>query len=388
MVVGTTGDLEEALDGAFTPKLVNQLQAEPALSFDDALRRMTEEALVWFGDPSRGMQHPTILEYGRTAGRSSAGGGASGAGAKPNQKRAVLVANESYRYANPLGTPVWEANDMQGQLAARGYDAEVHENQTADEMGGLWNGMVGAAKAGDDVVAYFSGHGEPEGLLGIEHRQDEPDLFSNAQVSGVVNSATDRGAHIRFVMDSCFSGAVVQSVRSERQNELAKTLSTGSVADKLRLSALEGLRQAKQRMIALVKGGEELAHQATAARTARRAAGPSGAQPGQQSAAGTRDFGATRDAAMDPDYKSAYQEALDRLWAACEPALMLAKMIAKRSDPAPPIADYAKLGAQLNYLDDLWNAVTAPEPAAAADSAASASATADTGPVTAASSAA
>lgn len=386
MVVGTTGDLEKALDGAFTPKLVDHLQAEPALSFDDALRRMTEEALVWFRDPSHGMQHPTILEYSRTAGRSGGGASGAGAGTKPNQKHAVLIANEDYRHINPLGTPVWEANDMQGQLAARGYHAQVHENKTADEMGSLWNGMVGAAKAGDDVVAYFSGHGMPDGLLGIEHRRSEPDVFSNAQVSGVVNSATDRGAHIRFVMDSCFSGAVAQSVRSERQNELAKTLRTGSMSDKLRLSAIEGLRQAKQRLIALVKGGGELAGRAAAQRSAR------GAADGSSGAAPSRNLSASRDAVLDDDYKSAYQEALDRLWAACEPALMLAKMIARRSDPAPPISDYVTLGAQLNYLDDLWNAVTAPpEPAGAADSSASADATtttADAGPAAATASAA
>jgi putative sterol carrier protein len=62
----------------------------------------------------------------------------------------------------------------------------------------------------------------------------------------------------------------------------------------------------------------------------------------------------------------AFARAVDRAWHAYLPQLEVVRMIARVTAPPPPIAD-ATLGAQLNYLDSLWNAVAQPMEAAAAD---------------------
>jgi len=336
-VVASTAESERALDGAFTPALLAALQAQPGASIDQVLHQVSASALAW-GPGGSGLQHPTIVQYGRIAPHGARSGGGS--------KQAVLIANQDYQHLGDLPAPRVEAEAMQRELAARGYRADVHHDRSAADMAALWDSMVGSAERGDELVAYYGGHGVPEGLAGIHHGHPPlpPDLFHRAQVTGVVSAATGKGAQIRFVMDSCYSGSVTQAVLEERHGEL--TAAAHAAGDQPRRAALAGLRDAKQRLLDLLAG-----------RTA--AAAP----PGDASPEPARGPRAVRD--IDPApasnaVETAFETAIDRVWAEYVPRLDDVRQMVGYPEPPPPITDLAGLGPQFHYLDALWNAVAQP----------------------------
>jgi hypothetical protein len=341
-VVGAAADTEIAMDGAFTPALLAGLQAHPDMNIDDILRLVAAAPIA---HQSGSLQHPTIVQYGQQHAKTAP----QGSKPKAPQKHAVLVANKNYLHMNPLGTPILEAEAMKGELETRGYRADVHTDQRADEMGTLWSSMVGSAKPGDDLVAYYGGHGMPAGLAGIDHDQP-PDIFARSSVAGVVSSATGKGAHIRFIMDSCYAGTAVQAVREEQHNALAEA-SSGTVGDELRVAAMTGLREAKQRLLAFREQRTNAYHQLAASLEHPRADAS-----GAASAATTRDIGRYVVYA-GPRIKSAVDRAADQMWAGYVPLLHIVRMAVRYAEEPPPISNYHTFAAQLNYLDDLWNAV-------------------------------
>jgi Caspase domain len=366
-VVGAAADTEYAFDSSFTPALVAALHANPNLSIDEVLEQISAGSLGTGTDNDGGLHHPTIVQYGQTA-PSTAEGGA-------NKKLAVLIANQNYVNINPLGTPIAEAGTMKTELVTRGYDANVHSDKSSADMGTLWSSMVGAANKGDDLVAFYGGHGAPEGLVGINHdfAPNPADIFSNAQVSGVVSSATGKGAHIRFVMDSCHSGAAVQAVREERQNELAAVATT--LGDQLRVAAMTGLRQAKQRLLAHCHQRETTLRQLDQAIQQHQAAPP---DPANATATATWNLILSALNGIRSRAPGAFDRAADRIWAEYVPLLNIVRMATHHAETPPPIGDYRTLGAQVNYLDDLWNSVSQPMERAAATAGAKAPAGAQT----------
>lgn len=334
-VVASTAESERALDGAFTPALLAALRAHPGASLDQVLHQVSASALAWGPDGNSGLQHPTIVQYGRTAPPGAAGSGGN--------KHAVLIANEDYDHLGHLPAPRAEADAMQRELASRGYRADIHHDRSAADMAALWGGMVGSAHRGDELVAYYGGHGVPEGLAGIHHGHPPiaPDLFHRAQVTGVVSSATGKGAQIRFVMDSCYSGSVTQAVREERHGEL--TAAARAAHDEPRRAALAGLHDAKQRLLDLLAGRDAIADQPGDASPEHAARGPRA----------VRDVGPLA-------FKTAFETAVERVWAEYVPRLEDVQRMVAYPEPPPAITDPGGLGAQLNYLDDLWNAVAQP----------------------------
>jgi len=294
-VVAAAADTESAFDNGFTPALVKLLQDNPGMSVDDVFRRVSAAPV----ENNIGLLHPTIVQYGQKAPSAPEG--------REIKKRAVLIANQRYRGCNPLNTPVAEAGTMKTELTSRGYDASVHSDQTSGGMDSLWGSMVGAANPGDHLVAFYGGHGAPEGLLGVEHDgpPNPPDIFTNHQVAGVVSAATGRGARIRVVMDSCHSGTAAQEVREVRENELAAT--AHSAGDQLRVAALLGLRQAKQRLLDLIERRAEIV---LASYRERRERGAGARAPAD--ARGARNLVPAED--LEDRIPNAFERAVDRLW--------------------------------------------------------------------------
>ncbi|HEX7836054.1 MAG TPA: hypothetical protein VF469_01260, partial [Kofleriaceae bacterium] len=174
---------------------------------------------------------------------------------------------------------------------------------------------------------------------------------------GVVSSATDKGAHIRFVMDSCHAGAAAQAVREERQNKLAAIASSAS--DEWRGAALTGLRQAKQRLLAALAERNTTVHQLGSADPQPAPDAPDADAEVMSSPRHVQ--AAPRDmVALAGQFKTAFQRAVDRMWGEYLPLLGAVKRLVRHAEAPPPIDNYATLGAQINYLDDLWNAVSQP----------------------------
>lgn len=358
-MLGSAGSDESASDDLFTPALVAALQANPKLSIDEVLWQL---AVAPPGEGKSGeWQHPSIVQYGRMA---------PGASDRQDHKKvAVLVGNQKYQNISKLYTPIAEAGAMQGALASRGYQASVHTDRTSADMASLWGSMVGAANPGDDLVAFYGGHGMPEGLIGVNHGDPPaaPDIFTNGQVFGVVSSATGKGAHIRFVMDSCHAGTAIETVREERQNELAAVASAGG---ELRAAATTGLREAKQRLVSLRDQRRAILGELDQA-IQHRQTHPAGAR-------------ASRDVSVYVDVRArtpnAFERAADRIWGEYVPLLGGVQKAVGYAKPPPPITDYVTLGEQLKYLDDLGAAVAQHTASSTAGAAGAAGPTGAAGP--------
>jgi hypothetical protein len=349
-VVGAAEDSEYAFDNSFTPALVASLQSNPNLSLDEVLANLSGSSLgAPATDNDGGLHHPTIVQYGQTD--------ASANECRDNQKTAVLIPNQNYVNISPLGTPIAEANAMSSELAGRGYDSNVHPDKTSAEMSGLWNGMVNAANEGDDLVAFYGGHGSPEGLCGIN--DDLPpnpsDTFTNSQVAGVVSAATTKGAHIRFIMDSCHSGSAAQTVREERENELAQN--ADSLGDHVRVAALAGLRTAKQSLLDHCHEREQVLQKLDDAIVEHQGKEPDASATIAHAAWATILTGLQT---ARTTVQSAYDRKADAMWGAMSMLLVIVKAALSHPEAPPPITDYRTLGAQNNYLDDLWNACAQP----------------------------
>jgi hypothetical protein len=336
----------------FTPALVAALKAHPELGLDDALREVTASAMSPKHN-SGARHHPTIVQYGEATQPAAQEGHEH-----TPKKHAVLIANANYRYGSSLANPIRECNDMKGELATRGYDAQVHEDRTAADMTSLWGAMIGGATHGDELVAHYSGHGMPEGLAGVNHRKSDPDVYTKAQVSGTIGSATGKGAHIRFVMDSCYSGAAVQTVREERHNEIAAATAGTGTGSQLRGAAMTKLHEAKAELLAHGEKRRTVMRQLDTAisRHMAKAPDPRNVAATQQWDRVLRLLRAAQPAMMD-----ALDRALDKMWADYLPMLEVIRKAVHHPDAPPPhIVDRRTLGAQLNYLDDLWNATQKP----------------------------
>ena len=367
-VVASAEDTEYAFDNSFTPALVGLLQNNPNLSLDEVLGNISSGALLAMNTSaatnSDGLHHPTIVQYGQTQEDSNE--------CRDSQKIAVLVANQNYTHLTNLSTPIAEAGALAGELSGRGYDANVHTDQGAGDMSSLYSAALATAQEGDDIVAYYGGHGSPSGLCGRDedvidmgggvYEPANVDTFSNGQVAGVVSDATSKGANIRFVMDSCHSGEAAQAVRDERIGKLAG--GADSLGDEMRVIAMQGIAVAKESLVTHCHDRETVLtqlHHALDEHITNHTP-PAGAPAGQ-----VADFMAIKTGLEHQimTVGQAYNDKADAIWATMQPMLATIAILASTKDNPvgiPPVAitDYRTLGAQLNSMDDIMNACGRP----------------------------
>ena len=239
LVVGSAENSEVAYDDSFTPALVAELNNNPNLSLEQILTDAAHNTLDVTG-ADQPLHHPTLAAFGDQAANQSEG-------TEPTRS-AVFVANEAYVHHDDLGTPHNEAVSLAGALGSRGYqNAGVHDDQSATGIQSAFGSLVDNANPGDELVAFYGGHGAPEGLVGVQDGDGTTDIYGNSQVSGIVSAATQKGAHIRVIMDSCHSGSAAQAVRDERRNELAER--TDGLGDLMYMEAAEVAAETKRRIL-------------------------------------------------------------------------------------------------------------------------------------------
>jgi hypothetical protein len=367
-VVASAEDTEYAFDNSFTPALVGLLQNNPNLSLDEVLGNISSGALLAMSTSavtnSDGLHHPTIVQYGQTQENSNE--------CRDSQKIAVLVANQNYTHLTNLSTPIAEAGALAGELSGRGYDANVHTDQGAGDMSSLYSAALATAQEGDDIVAYYGGHGSPSGLCGRDedvvdmgggvYEPANVDTFSNGQVAGVVSDATSKGAHIRFVMDSCHSGEAAQAVRDERIGKLAE--GADSLGDEMRVIAMQGISIAKESLITHCRDRERVLtqlHHALDEHITNHTP-PAGAPAAQVAGFMAIKTGLEHQLMT---VGQAYNDKADAIWATMQPMLATIALLASTKDNplvVPPVAitDYRTLGAQINSMDDIMNACGRP----------------------------
>gem|GEM_PF-3048999 len=350
-VLGESGDTEYGFTNRGTPDIVQLLQSNPTASVDEVLQTLSDRqfAVNYQSDPDfpQSGLHPSIARYGNQpapANQSSAQG-----------KRGVLVANAQYTNINPLPQVTAQATSLQSELNGRGFATDLVNNANSATMTARYDALVANAQPGEELVGFFTGHGSTAGMCGINHSGAAPDMYLHGAVAQLLSTATARGAHIRFIIDACNSGAAATTVREERANQLDRRT--------------QGISQAA--WMALARSAMTLKRQLTAHSDARRAALRQVTQAQRQLQANPIQPPAVHNAVLSSLQTThtlvarAYDQKIDQVWRDARPLLTAAAValnaLRGTSLQAPAqITDYARLGGAIDFLDEVANAAMEP----------------------------
>jgi hypothetical protein len=141
------------------------------------------------------------------------------------RRRALLIGNDTYKYADVLKNAREDARAMANELKGFGYEVTLRLDQSQKEMQATLRDFRESIKEGDEVLFYFSGHAveidgknylTPIDTIGMNHNQladDSIDLKSS-----VLDPFTRKKAKLTLALiDAC------------RNNPFLKTSSTRSV---------------------------------------------------------------------------------------------------------------------------------------------------------------
>jgi hypothetical protein len=73
-------------------------------------------------------------------------------------RKALLIGNDSYKYANKLDNARQDANSMAAELKGFGYEVTLRLDQTQKDMQAALREFRDKVNEGDEVLFYFSGH--------------------------------------------------------------------------------------------------------------------------------------------------------------------------------------------------------------------------------------
>lgn len=343
-VLGISGDTEYGFTNRGAPDLIALLKKNPTATIDQILKILGDKEfkINYTQDPSFPQPglHPTIASYGKAPPKPKSSG--------PGGKNAVLVANAKYTAVTQLNAVTKQAQSLQSELGGRGFVTNLTNDLNAATMGARYQQLVSTAKAGDELVAFFTGHGLPAGLCGINYSPSVNDIYATGQVSRLLSQATARGAHIRFIVDACHAGNVATTVRTQRVNKLAKE--TSSIPQKA--------------WLALAKSAMKLKSQLVAHSNARHQA----LQTMDATIAGVRTMNPPLVAVLQNQRVTlmrGFDQKADQTWAAALSFLELAATainLTQNTSLEPPkkVKDYSRLGGVIDFLDSLANAATQP----------------------------
>ena len=206
------------------------------LSIQDAVRQAAE-------DSSIGLAAPTIAEAGD-----------KGQSLKSSRKLALIIANSNYQKPNTsLPNTVKQATQMQSQLKLRGYKIQKKIDLSTATMSKIFNQFIKQAKRGDDIVIFFSGHGQVKGMQGTDNKFVAP-----AIVAGWKNQALIKQFQLTVIIEACHSGAITDLIRTEESIRLKK-LGTSRSTKVVSLAIIaQKLQQIKDRLAKLERRKQSL----------------------------------------------------------------------------------------------------------------------------------
>ena len=357
-VVGSAGDTQQAYDASFTPVLVDYMNANPGHSIEELLTFISGKKFDVNQDTNPAEHHATISAYGDPMANRPDG--------QPPRQLAQLITNQNYKAISRLETPHAEGASLGGALQARGFDMIAHsKDKSAAAMDARYTGrLLDAAQPGDELIAYFAGHGESRGMCGIDDMVGKKDdILPNSQIAAITQAAVDKGAHMRFIMDACHSGAAANFVRQEKYNELARHDGAFQVsalgAAALRLDAYKGV---------LVDHCHEREHAlAVLARDYNQHLENEPTDGGMvEKLRFQREKQALKKAYLDA--QRSYDTQIAEFWARLQNPLMTIVRAVTRAHrcstllPPANITNFKQLGQQITYVDYLQNLAIKPPP--------------------------
>ena len=141
-------------------------------------------------------------------------------------RRALIIGNDSYKYAEPLRNAREDARAMAAELKGFGYDVTLRLDQSQKEMQATLRNFREKVNEGDEVLFYFSGHAveidgknflTPVDTIGINQNQLADDSIDLK--TAVLDPLTSKKVKLTLALiDAC------------RDNPFLKTASTRSTA--------------------------------------------------------------------------------------------------------------------------------------------------------------
>ncbi len=141
-------------------------------------------------------------------------------------RRALIIGNDSYKYAEPLKNAREDARSMAAELKGFGYEVSLHLDQSQKSMQAALRDFREKVNAGDEVLFYFSGHAveidgknflTPVDTIGINQNQLADDSIDLK--TAVLDPLTTKKVKLTLALvDAC------------RDNPFLKTASTRSTA--------------------------------------------------------------------------------------------------------------------------------------------------------------
>jgi hypothetical protein len=142
-------------------------------------------------------------------------------------RRALIIGNDSYKYAEPLRNAREDARAMAAELKGFGYEVSLHLDQSQKSMQATLRDFRDKVNAGDEVLFYFSGHAveiegknflTPVDAIGINQNQLADDSIDLK--SAVLDPLTNKKVKLTLALiDAC------------RDNPFLKNASTRSTSN-------------------------------------------------------------------------------------------------------------------------------------------------------------
>jgi hypothetical protein len=137
------------------------------------------------------------------------------------RKLAFIITNSNYgKVAAKLGYTRNDGIKMRRQLKTRGFKNENitwRTDRTGKQMEELFNRFVAQARLGDDVVIFYSGHGETKGMQGVDGKFVSPSV-----VNAWNKTALEKGFQLTIIIEACYSGAITDFIRKEEITRIKK----------------------------------------------------------------------------------------------------------------------------------------------------------------------
>ena len=139
-------------------------------------------------------------------------------------RKALVIGNDNYKYANKLDNARQDANSMASELKSFGYEVTLLLDQSQKDMQAALRDFRGKVNEGDEVLFYFSGHAvELDGknyLTPIDTLGINPDQLADDSIDlkrSVLDPLTNKKVKLTLALiDAC------------RDNPFLKTSSTRS----------------------------------------------------------------------------------------------------------------------------------------------------------------
>ena len=210
-------------------------------------------------------QHPTIFK-------------SVDAHAQIKTKNALIIGNSDYNMNGQIDLPKISGDlpDVKTKdlplvtkaFNEHGYNTTIKENLTGTELEKNIKDAIAKCAPGDELVIYYSGHGNFTGLSGVQRKAfKDPqylNLFSydlfNSEINDLIKDATQKGIKIVYILDSCLSGRTTEFVRDRhilelksRLDDIESNIKKTDSKDKAEMLKLvnqskENLKQAEQLM--------------------------------------------------------------------------------------------------------------------------------------------